>query len=313
MSGRFIPPFQNKPLGSQILVFTGVSIISFSLLSLLAPFLMKVLFGMSSFSMGTLLSNPENEKVIGALKLMQFIQAFGLFILPPFIMAFLTDSKPLSWLGFSKFKYPAPTLFLAAFMMVTAQPFINWLASANQLMPVSDWMIAAEKQTEVLTKAFLKMDGYNDLLINLLLVGLLPGIGEELFFRGVMQPLFFRLGKNHHLAIWSTAFVFSAMHMQFLGFIPRLLLGVSLGYIRYWTNSIWASVLAHTVNNCLAVCIYFMVQRQIISTHAEEIGSQQSDLIWVLVSAFFTLLSLSMIHAWSVHDENSKPEISSTP
>lgn len=305
MRGRFIPPFQNKPLGSLILLFTGVSIISFSIVSILAPFLMKWLFGISSFNLATLMINPDNQPLVGALKLMQFLQAFGLFILPPFIMAILSDNHPMKWLGFNQFNRQIPVLVFGCLMMVSAQPFINWLAGVNELIPVADWMLEAEKQTQQLTKAFLKMDDYNDLLVNLLLVGLLPGIGEELFFRGVMQPLFFRLSQNHHLAIWSTGVIFSAMHMQFLGFIPRLLLGVSLGYIRYWTNSIWTSILAHTVNNVLAVYIYFLVQKQILSPKTEEIGSHEGDVVWVLVSAFFTLLFLSLIHAWSEKKSDS--------
>jgi hypothetical protein len=304
MSGRFIPPFQNKPLGSLILLFTGVSIISFSLLSIIAPFLMKWLFGISSFNMASLMINPDNQQLIGALKLMQFIQAIGLFILPPFVMAILTDKEPMKWLGLHKFNQTVPILIFACLMMVCAQPFINWMASANELIPVSDWMLQAEKQTQQLTKAFLTMDDYGDLLVNLLLVGLLPGIGEELFFRGVMQPLFYRLSNNHHLAIWSTGFIFSAMHMQFLGFIPRMLLGVGLGYIRYWTNSIWASIVAHTLNNALAVYLYFLVQHQMLTPRAEGIGSERGDLLWVLVSAFFTLLFLSLIQAWAAKDQN---------
>lgn len=307
MSGRFIPPFQNKPLNAQILLFTGISIISFSLLSILGPFLLKYFFNISSYDLAGILDKPESEQNINALKFLQFIQAFGLFILPPFLMAFLSDSKPLNWLGFNRFRSTLPVLFFAAVFMVVAQPFINWLADANQMLPVSDWMIDAEKQTEKLTRAFLKMDGISDLMVNLFLVGLLPGIGEELFFRGVMQPLFYRLSGNHHLAIWSTAFIFSAMHMQFLGFIPRFLLGVSLGYIRYWTNSLWASVLAHTVNNSLAVLIYYWVQHRFLSPHAENIGSVEGDLIWVLASALLTLFSLSMIQGWSVVKEEIKP------
>lgn len=306
MSGRFIPPFQNKPLGSQILLFTGVSIISFSLLSLAAPFLLKYFFHLNSFDLTAILSNPDNRNSINALKLMQLIQALGLFIVPPFLMAILSDPKPLAWLGFNRFKSALPILFFAALLMVVAQPFINWMAEANKLIPVSDWMVDAEKQTEMLTRIFLKMEFPSDLLINLFLVGLLPGLGEELFFRGVMQPLFYRLSGNYHLAIWSTAFIFSAMHMQFLGFIPRLLLGVSLGYIRHWTNSIWASILAHTLNNALAVILYFFVQHHYLSPHAEDIGSGDGDLIWVLCSALLSLFCLSMVQAWSAKE--NKPE-----
>jgi len=172
---------------------------------------------------------------------------------------------------------------------------------------VSDWMYTAEKQTEALTKAFLKMDNQTDLLVNLILVGLLPGFGEELFFRGVMQPLFYRLGKNHHLAIWSTAIIFSAMHMQFLGFIPRLLLGVALGYIRYWTGSLWASVFAHSLNNCLAVYLHFLIQKNLIDSHTENLGAGSNEVVWVLISAFFSILSLSLIQAWSrKQDENDQ-------
>src|SRR5207344_1198984 len=96
------------------------------------------------------------------------------------------------------------------------------------------------------------------LAINLFIIAFLPALGEELFFRGMMQKLFSQLTKNNHLAIIITSIIFSAIHLQFYGFLPRMVLGIFLGYLLVWSGSLWLPILAHFVNNASAVLFTFL-------------------------------------------------------
>jgi len=114
-------------------------------------------------------------------------------------------------------------------------------------------MEASEQKAMQLTEAFLAMNSMGDLLINLFLIAIIPAIGEELLFRGVLQQLFAKWTGKIHLSIFISAFLFSAVHLQFFGFIPRFVLGIILGYMFYWSKNLWLPILAHFTNNALAI------------------------------------------------------------
>ena len=109
------------------------------------------------------------------------------------------------------------------------------------------------------------MDGIGDLVVNLIIVALLAAVGEELLFRGSMQNIFLEWTKNKHAAVWITAVLFSALHAQFYGFLPRMLLGVVLGYLYIWSGSLWLSMLFHFLNNGLAVLFSYLIAKGTIS------------------------------------------------
>ena len=149
-----------------------------------------------------------------------------------------------------------------------------------------------------LTQMFLNVDTVGGLIVNLLLMALLPALAEELTFRGILQRL---IGKKQedkgivpHMAIWVTAIVFSAIHMQFYGFIPRMLMGALFGYMMVWSGTIWIPMLMHFVNNAAAVILYY------ISNHAgwdmdkvDAIGTNNT--LWLgIVSIVLTIVGIYM-------------------
>jgi len=170
-------------------------------------------------------------------------------------------------------------------MMVVAFPLINLLAEINQSMSlpesmsgISDWMKASETANNEITKYFLQADSFGILLFNLILIALIPAIGEELLFRGIIQRLFTEMSKNIHIGIWVSAFLFSAVHMQFFTFLPRFLMGAMFGYFLIWSNSLSLTIAAHFVNNGLAVLINYLIQKGSIDTSVETWGNHN---IWV--------------------------------
>ena len=186
-------------------------------------------------------------------------------------------------------------------IMLIAQPAINMFSQWNQqlalpelLQPLEAWMRAQEETAGKLTEQFLNVTTIGGLLINLGLMALLPAAGEELTFRGVLQGLMTKLDRQSvpHVAIWVTAILFSAIHMQFYGFVPRMLMGALFGYMLVWTGSMWIPMLMHFVNNALAVLLYFMSNRS--GWDMDQVDSiGVGDTLWLgIVSLVITIAGI---------------------
>jgi membrane protease YdiL (CAAX protease family) len=207
----------------------------------------------------------------------QLVQMILSFLLPPLVMAYLLSDQPLQWLYLRKSnayaqKWRKSYWLWAVGLMLIAQPAINLLGHINSQLALPSWlsgleqmMKSMEESAAVLTDSMLSTDSVLTMLANLLIIGSLPAVAEELTFRGVLQRLFqtsadtsLESAKVPHLAIWVTAIIFSAIHMQFYGFVPRMLMGALFGYMLVWTGSMWIPMLMHFVNNGIAVLLYFI-------------------------------------------------------
>ena len=134
----------------------------------------------------------------------------------------------------------------------------------------------------------LQVDTIWGLLANLVVIALIPAIGEELTFRGVLQQFLTKRCKNAHVAVWLSAFIFSFIHFQFYGFLPRMFLGLLLGYMFYYSGSLWTSILMHFVNNGVAVVVAFLDYKGLIDVDYEHFGATSN--IWILMlSLIFTV------------------------
>ena len=213
---------------------------------------------------------------INALKWTQLIQTVAIFLLPPLCMAYLWSQEPLKWLKLTGERQQIKgEIIWAIAIMLAALPAINLMSSWNEQMtlpaflePLEQWMKQQEEAAKTLTDKFLSASTLDVLLVNLLLMAVLPALAEELTFRGVLQKLFqgsnvsdFHIVKVPHIAIWVTAILFSAIHMQFYGFLPRMLMGALFGYMLVWTGSLWVPILMHFTNNAMAVILYFVATR----------------------------------------------------
>ena len=229
-------------------------------------------------------NDPDNIKF---LKYLQTIQAIGLFIIPAFIIGYFFYTRSTIYL---KFKYiTIRPVVLTIIILFASVPIINSLTVLNEGMQFPDWLGGVEnwmKEKEMsaqdLTVAFLKMDTVGSLFFNIIMIGILPSIGEELIFRGIFQRLFAEWTKNIHWGIIIAAFLFSAMHMQFYGFLPRMLLGVLLGYLFYWSGSIWVPMLGHFVNNTTAVIVYYFYADE-MTKDIENFGANEGSFIFLVL------------------------------
>jgi membrane protease YdiL (CAAX protease family) len=237
-----------------------------------------------------------------SIRIMQMFQTAGMFIFPAVLIALLASKKPLSFLGFKQAS--TKQMLLAIAMMVILIPGINLIASLNADIPVPDWMIQMEKSAEELIKRLLITDKFSIFTLNLFMVAVLPAIGEELFFRSILQKYFIKLTNNNAWGIIITSLIFSAIHMQFLGFIPRFMLGVVFGYLYLWTGSIKVTMLVHFVNNGLAVFLYYLIGTGIAPMDIENIGEPSQS--WYLG---VTSLIFSGFLLWTLWNDRVKDRV----
>lgn len=210
--------------------------------------------------------SPGNAKFITVSRTLISLQQLGLFLLPALMLAWAERKKVTHFYDFKKTRIGY--LLLVILMMGCSMPMMEWVTQFNQQMvfpeflkSVELWMKDQEDTAMATTLELLKMKNIGDYLINITLIALLPAIAEELMFRGAIQRSFGRMFQNPHLVIWLTAFIFSAIHVQFYGFLPRLLLGAAFGYIYFWTKSLWYSIFAHFLNNAYAVTTAWYMQK----------------------------------------------------
>ena len=247
--------YKEKSLGLKFALFSMITFISAVVFTLISYALLPLLFDIGFSDLSSFLSDYSIPKSVNALKFLQLFTSVGLFIVPPLLFAYFTGFQ-LQLLQ----KINRQTVLLAIAIMLIANPFVAYLMQWNQALNLPDfleavqrWMETSEQKAMQLTEAFLAMNSMGDLLINLFLIALIPAIGEELLFRGVLQQLFAKWTGKIHLAIFISAFLFSAIHIQFFGFLPRFVLGLILGYMFCWSKNLWLPILAHFTNNALAI------------------------------------------------------------
>jgi len=122
----------------------------------------------------------------------------------------------------------------------------------ESMAAIEEWIKSTEEIAEALIQQLIAEKGVVAFIINFFVIAVVAGVTEEFLFRGALQHIMLQKIKNHHMAIWIVAILFSAIHLQFYGFIPRMLLGAYLGYLVYWTKNIWVPVFAHLIHNAAA-------------------------------------------------------------
>ena len=296
------PPILGSLTPVTRLLFSILLVIScFAITFFIGMLFAGPIFGVNAINIMSLLGDYNNPKAVMVLQYLQVLQSFGLFIFPALLAGFFFERSATGYLLLNKGSRWQIYLVTLVLMFV-ALPFINEMVSLNEMMKLpgylkgmEDWMKSAEAEATRLTETFMKMPTPGAFLFNMVMIALLPAIGEELLFRGLLQRLLKDWLKNVHAAIFISAFFFSAMHMQFYGFIPRMMLGVLFGYLFYWSNSIWVPVFAHFINNGAVVIIAYLGQRGIVSGDYENFGSTD-NLILMLASMAMTGASLWLIY-----------------
>lgn len=220
---------------------------------------------------------------------------FMFFVLPLLYVRFF--NKSLSPSADLKLRKPGIFLLLAVGILLASFPLVSWLQEINKGIDLPEfaargeaWMKEKEAQAAKLTELLAIYNSPAEFWACLLVIAILPGIGEELLFRGIIQNEFIQVTRNPHFAVWITAFLFSAVHLQFYGLIPRMLLGVVLGYLYLWSGSLTISMLVHFLNNFIGLLLVNFYRHRIININPDSSESIPSYIILFSTIAFLFLL-----------------------
>lgn len=198
------------------------------------------------------------------------VQDVFAFIVPAILAMAIFYLRPLHVMCLDRAPSFKAILVVLAFYLVSL-PAMNWLVDLNQSMSLPSWMSGIEELMRDMedsaadaTEQLLDINTLWQFLSSVFVIGVMAGLSEEMLFRGAMQRTMQDSRLNTHAVVWITAIVFSAFHMQFFGFIPRMMLGAWLGYLLVWTRSLWVPIIAHTLNNSTVVFFSYMANKGIM-------------------------------------------------
>lgn len=254
------PFFEGQNRFVQILIFLALIVGCMVVASVLGVVVASIFYGFGI---------PANALDQAAYyRILQSFGSVGTFMLPPLFFSYLSERK---WFSYNRMnKAPGYTMSnIVIVMSLVLLPIVWILADWNEgwklpeaLAGLDEWMRRMDEQNSELVKLMSRDSRIGILLINIFVMAMLPAVGEELMFRGTVQPFLQKWTKSPHWAIWITAFIFSAIHFQISGFIPRMLIGAYLGYLCYWSGSLWLPILAHFMHNSMSILSDFIMLRR---------------------------------------------------
>ncbi|MDB5246313.1 MAG: family intrarane metalloprotease [Segetibacter sp.] len=229
------------------------------------------------------------------------------FIIPAFLFGYFSSPRALPYIGVQKTVSPV-LLFASVLLLFCVQPFVGWLGEINGRMNFGEMQkVLLEKEAiyNRVFKVFLQMNSVGDLLLNLLIMALLPAIGEEVFFRGALQKALHRLSNNPWVAIIVTSAVFGLLHGTFFKLLPIFTLGLLLSTVYHVTRNLWYTIIIHFVNNAFAVfAVYYANSSEIMKKLSNDDIS-----VSVFVAAASMLISLGIIYFIKKKSDEVLPEI----
>ncbi len=281
---------------SSLLIITGLCILGIVVFSGVGFVLAGLVTGLDTSEIQSLMIDFEstpNARI--ALLVLQGTISLGGFVIMPSLVRFLQKGDVLSKMPVS----PSITMLILIFSLaLLMMPVNGWLAAFNKsfhlpsfLSEFQNWAQDKEIEMEKLTLFLIDFQSTIELIICFTVVSLIAGFSEEFFFRKLIQPRMYGLTGNIHSAIWITAFLFSAIHFQFFGLIPRMVLGALFGYYFYWTGNIWLSVFGHSLNNGLTLVGMFLYKKNLSPIDVEDpeqipwyVGAVAAGVTWSLAT-----------------------------
>lgn len=239
---------------------------------------------------------------LSILRISQISSQILTFILPPIAYAFLTKENPVVALGFNRLKIH--WLLLGLCMIYAIMPlnsvFAEW--NANIKLPESMSTLEEimknlqEKATEIMEK-MVNVDNIGGLIINLIMIAGLAAFGEELLFRSIIQTSLIKICRNAHIGIILASIIFSFIHFEFYGFLPRLVLGLLLGYMFYYSKNIWIPMAMHFANNGTIVFLYYLNNKGVTNINIDTFGQTNTPIliasIIMMAALFYASIRIS--------------------
>jgi uncharacterized protein len=294
---------KTKPVWIQLLLFLGMAFGLFLILSFAGVIVLSKLTGLGLLEVQNVEKwDYTNPKLVYFVRGLLTIQFLGLFVIPSLVFAYFADPQPMKFLGF---KPPSNAVFLilGILAMIVAIPAVEYIGVLNQKMHFGNetqkWMKGMEEEASKQIKFMLSKHTLSELVANLFFIAAFAGIGEELFFRGVLQRMFIRMFKDPWAGIVLTAAIFSAFHFQFFGFFPRLALGILLGAMYWYSGSLWISIIVHFLYDGLMIVAIYLNPKLIENTD-QTIMNPSSLIYGALISVLLVIILLRYMKKKSV-------------
>ncbi len=251
-------PNQNPDLSP--IVVLAIAFGMFILGNIVGSGLMIAMAKMEGLDFQAVLKSLNEDSPIGTRNFMRAVMLINhlfSFIIPASLTAWIAYKNNI-FKALRLQKLPKPSLIGLGFLMLMfSMPLVQYAYQVNKMIPLPQWMIDMENSTGNILEAIIAKENFYEIIVNVLLIAVIPAIGEEMMFRGIIQQQFGRLLKNEHITVWISAAFFSAIHMQFQGFLARMILGALLGYLLIWTRSLWVPMIVHFLNNGLQVLMIY--------------------------------------------------------
>jgi hypothetical protein len=254
----------NQSAGLQLFTLFVVVNLGGVLLFFLFLFSGSLIFGTSVSDLLNIPTADPDLKEASILRYLQVSQQVTMFIIPALILSRWFRRSGESYLKTNKLPGSVQTI-LVIVLALSIIPITSYTGMLNSKMVlpewlsgVAEWMQEKEEMAGTVTGLLLNSPGKGGMFLNIFIMALVPSVAEELLFRGVLQQILCKLFKSFHFGIWITAILFSAIHLQFYGFLPRFILGLSFGYLFFWGRNLWLPILAHFVNNVFLVVLSFI-------------------------------------------------------
>lgn len=251
-----------------------------------------------------IMSDPYFGKILLA------VSSIGTFGLPAYLL-YIMENRRVDYFPHKR-SFQLLFFVLMFALLFAFMPLMNLIGEWNAkftlpeaLSGIENWMRESEAKNGGLIATLIMDKSWAGLCTNLIILAVLPAIAEELFFRGGIQKNLEQQLKSSHLAIWITAIVFSAIHVQFYGFFPRMILGVFFGYALVWSQNIWVPIFAHFVNNATATLLAFYYARQGKSYEDFHTFERYPTLIYI-GSLIGTGLLIFVFYNYSKKEKNGK-------
>jgi len=266
-----------------LLAFIVVGALCAASVSALIGQVTKVQIGVMNFEG---LSKAKTNEVAWVYRLIVFSQHLFAFILPALLaMRLYKRHEGDVFFNFSP-KFNLNAALIGVFILMCSYPLVQFSSEVNKMIPLPDVLRNMEDQTAKLVSLMLNNDSILVLLVNVFLIALIPAIGEELIFRGFLQTIIKKLIFHKHVTVWLTAIIFSAIHIQFEGFFPRMILGLVLGYLMMWSGNIIYPMIAHFTNNAVQVILQYTVRND--ATRLEKMDNYNVP-IWLVIGSVVVL------------------------
>lgn len=237
------------------------------------------------------MSKPEN---VSYARLMQVVGTFALLFIPAFMFNLLVNGRKFWWLGLNSYiniRQIGIGFVLIFFANIIAAPLSDLTKQVVSHFPSFNQFAASlEDQYNKQVNLLSNLKSWTEFIVAVFIMAFLPAFFEELFFRGAMQNLFTKWWKNAFLAILVTAVFFSLIHASVYLFISRMILGIVLGAMFYQTKNLWVNIIAHFLNNFIALCQMFYISRSGKPVNADKLDPKVDW--WVALLALAAIVFL---------------------